>query len=334
VAALLRGETLDRRRVAAAFGIQVANADRYLKVIARELPGVRRFPRGALRFDMASVWDPASFPTAIAACLGSGLARLFRGSQYEGGMRNALAYVIRNTHRKSEFRDLHRKFVFLEKGGDSSLPEKSGILDDAIDAVLRQRAATITYQRFSSEVDELRIEPLSIIVYEHQLYVLGRSPEDGIHPYRLSRIQKLAVSEQQFEYPDRSEYDPDQVFRDSFGIYIGVSTSVDVVLRLAPIWETYSRSHRWHPSQVVKSGSDGVTITVHVRLTPEVKAWILGFGADAEVLGPAELRLEVAQDAQRLSRMYGGARRRRRNPAENKATSPRRRGGPSRKPAR
>lgn len=311
VAALLRGETLDRHKVAALFGISVANADRYLKVIARELPGVRRFPRGALRFDTTSVWDPASFPTAIAACLGSGLARLFRGTQYEGGMRNALAYVIRNTHRRSEFRDLQRKFVFLEKGGDASLPDKSGVLDDAIDAVLRQRLATMTYQRFNGDVVETRIEPLSIIVHEHQLYVLGRSVNEGFHPYRLARIREFRAAELTFTYPERNEYDPDQVFRDSLGIYIGGSASVDVVLRLAPEWETYAKTHRWHPSQVVATSDEGVIVRVHVRPTPEVKAWILGFGADAEVIAPTALRSEVDREARKLASTYRRARNRR-----------------------
>jgi hypothetical protein len=70
----------------------------------------------------------------------------------------------------------------------------------------------------SGSLQHLRLEPLSIVVHDHQLYVVGRDHQGGLHPHRFSRISSVDVLDDSFQYPGRTEYDPDQVFRDSFGI--------------------------------------------------------------------------------------------------------------------
>lgn len=166
----------------------------------------------------------------------------------------------------------------------------------------------IRYTRFVGKVEDLVIEPLSVAVYEHQLYVLGRSQVDGIHPYRLSRIDDVVVQSSRFRYPERTEYDPEQMFASSFGIHLGRGPLEDIRVRLAPNWQTYALTHRWHPAQRAETTSQGVVVTIPARLSPEVTAWVLSFGGDAEVLGPVALRRDVARHAAQLARTY--ARRR------------------------
>jgi hypothetical protein len=45
---------------------------------------------------------------------------------------------------------------------------------------------------------------------------------------------------------------------------------------------------------------------MRVRLCPELEAWILSFGEEAEVLGPEELRTRIATRATALSGIYSG----------------------------
>jgi predicted DNA-binding transcriptional regulator YafY len=302
--ALLDGETLNRQRVAELLDIEVAAAAAYLKVLASEFPGIRKLGRGAIRLDRTALQEQVTFPTAVAACLASGFAQLFRGTDYERGLRNAVAFILRNTPRQVQY--LPRKFLFLSKGGDPSLPEAGGALADIIDAVLHQRPVTLKYQKFEGAFDEAKIEPLSIVVFEHQLYVLGRLRDGRLHPYRFSRIREVVEGEKQkqFEYPDKNQYDPEQLFRNSFGIFIGNGPVETVQVRLARRWETYARTHRWHPSQRVVLEDDGVRLSLEVRYTPELVTWVLGFGADAEVLSPDQLRDEVAEHARLMVAKY------------------------------
>jgi predicted DNA-binding transcriptional regulator YafY len=163
---------------------------------------------------------------------------------------------------------------------------------------------SIEYTRFSGNVERVRVEPLSIVVHDHQLYVVGRV-EGAMHPYRFARIQAVDVLDDTFTYPSRTEYDPQQVFRDSFGIFLDLPVQ-DIEVRLHKQWATYAQSHRWHDSQVVDVADDHVRVRMRVRVCPELEAWILGFGEQAEVVAPAVLRGRIAARGQELSQRYAG----------------------------
>jgi predicted DNA-binding transcriptional regulator YafY len=303
VSALMKGEILTRQRATRLLGTGVAAADRHLRVL-RDMPGVSVTRGGGLSFNRAALLQQASFPTAIAACLSHSMATLFRGTSYEKGMREALDLVVSATSRRALFRDLRRKFVFVAKGGDSSLEEQGGLLDDLIDSVLHSKKAKITYRHFDGSVEHLKVEPLSVVVYEHQLYVFGKTARTPIHPYRFARIESVDKLAEGFQYPTSAEYDPDRLFLNGFGIYLGDGAPEDVRVRLSDRWRTYALTHRWHQTQRVELAQGSVEIGLNIRITPEVVTWILGFGADAEVLAPASLRKRVAREVRAMGAVY------------------------------
>jgi predicted DNA-binding transcriptional regulator YafY len=51
----------------------------------------------------------------------------------------------------------------------------------------------------------------------------------------------------------------------------------------------------WHPTQRFKRTAKGLEMTMDVRGTTEVVSWVLGFGANAQVLAPEALRKEIAE---------------------------------------
>lgn len=307
VADLLRGREHDRHSIAERLGIQPAMADRLMKAVL-ELPGVQEHKEGRRRFikmDLASLAPapPPPYPTAVAACFGASLWPLFHGSTYEQGIREAARDVVGRTRRRAVFRDIDRKFRFLRRGGEVALLDRSPLLDEIIDAVLRHRVLSIEYTRFTGAAQHLRIEPLSIVVHDHQLYVVARDGDGRLHPYRFARIRGAEALDQSFDYPARHAYDPGQVFRDSFGIFLDKPVH-DVVLRLTKNWATYAQSHRWHDSQQVEVGRDHVVVRMHVRVCPELEAWLLGFGEEAEVLAPKSLRERIEKRLGSMGRVY------------------------------
>ncbi len=308
---LLRGRTHDRQSLARRLGVRPAMADRLIKA-ALELPGARERREGRHRLiymDVTSLAPVPSYPTAVAACFGASLWPLFRGSSYQDGIRDALAHVIGRTRRRAVFKDIDRKFWFLRRGGEAGLKDRAPLLDEAIEAVLHHRVIAVEYTRFGGRLERFRIEPLSIAVHDHQLYVIGRTETGDLHPYRFSRVVSVDVLEQTFRYPHRSEYDPEQVFRDSFGVFLD-RTVASVVLRLHPRWATYARTHRWHDSQVVVAERDHVRLELRVGLCPELEAWVLGFGEQAEVIAPKELRSRIQSRIAGAAAVYGAAPRR------------------------
>jgi hypothetical protein len=63
----------------------------------------------------------------------------------------------------------------------------------------------------------------------------------------------------------------------------------------------------WHKTQRVTPNSDGtLDFRVTVSGLGEISWWILGYGAEAEVLAPPELRQRVAQRAAEMAARYAG----------------------------
>ncbi len=303
---LLSGQEHDRQSLALRLGVRPAMADRLIRAAIAELPGVSERRDGKqrkIRMEAGSRTAAPEYPTAVAACFGASLWPLFRGSSYEAGIRNALTHVVGRTKRRLVFENIDRKFCFLRRGGEAALTEKQTVLDDVIEAVLHHRVLLVRYTRFAGNSEQLRLEPLSIAVHDHQLYVLARSPRRALHPYRFARLESVDVLDDVFSYPSRQTYDPEQVFRDSFGVFLDLPVRA-VELRLQKRWEVYARTHRWHDSQVVTVGSDHVRVKLRVRVCPELEAWILGFGAEAEVVRPIDLRRRMVAHARGLVRVY------------------------------
>lgn len=230
---------------------------------------------------------------------------MFLGSDYERGVRDALSYVTSRARRSAEFNHVDRKFLFVARGGESSLPESSGLLDDLVDAVLHSRYADIEYFHFDGRRETARVQPLSMAIYDHQIYLIAGAGDGTRHPFRLSRIKSVDVGNQTFDYPERAVYDPKQLFRDTFGIFISdVTSPVRVRVRLDSAWRVHCRTHKWHASQHIEEVPGGIIVSLVVRVCWELKAWILGFGADAVVLEPLILVEEIRNIATQMAARY------------------------------
>lgn len=308
VADLLAGKEIDRESAVRRTSLKPAAVDRQLRAIQKHVPGVVKVPgrrRLTLRFDRGKLEDAPPFPIAVAACLGASLSTLFEGSSYENGIAAAFAYVVQRTRHRKIFRDIERKFFFVRQGGEVSLPTNASVLDDVIEGILKQKQCRMTYLTFdeAKETTEL-VDPLSVAIYDHQLYIIGRSGL-GVRCYRFSRIREVEVIPKAFEYPSRTEFDPEQLFGSSFGVFIGTEFNVeDIRIRVALKWKNYARTHRWHRSQKVEITTEGVIISLHARVCPELQQWILGFGEDAEVLAPSRLRGAIAARIVKMAQIY------------------------------
>ena len=299
IADLLQGIRHTRSSAAELLGLQRAAAARQLEAIAKHLPGVHvsDTPRGK------QYWMPRSPTTspvvslgsAIGACFGASLAPLFEGTRFAIDMREETKRTVNRAARAREFGDFSRKFMFHARGGEVAMADGGAMLADVVEAVLRSQWTRLTYTRFEASVDKIDIRPLSLVVYEHQLYVVGLDSDDKLHPYRFARISAVAPSTQTFQYPAPTAYDPYQLFRHSLGVFVDPRMSViNVCVRLAPRWRTYAETHRWHPSQRHTVSVDGaVQVQLTVRECPELDRWVLGFGADALVLEPLSLRHRI-----------------------------------------
>ncbi len=209
------------------------------------------------------------------------------------------------TDNPARFAHVDRKFAFRRRGGEDALPERAHELRVLCKALVEERPVELGYRNRSGKVSTRTVEPLTLLVHEHQLYLIARTAR-GVRPFRFARIESAdrARKKAHFKYPPREEYDVHRFFRDAFGVHAPDGEPQQVVILMRGRWTEFARTHRWHESQTRRSVEDGVEITLRVHVCDELRSWILSLGAEAEVQEPEELRTWVHDEATRVAALY------------------------------
>ncbi len=230
---------------------------------------------------------------------------MFEGTEHERNLKDARDHLLRQ--RGETYGDLDRKFVFAPRGGEYALPEAAASLDDVIECLLNACALNFSYEHNNGKREQLTVEPLSLMLFDHQFYVLARRQDRSFYCYRFARMSEVDSTKDSFVYPSKNEYDPRNVLEPGFGIHIGSGTSrvEDIAIVLRGGWANLARKHRWHPTQQVTTCEDGsVVVMLRVRLCPELETWVLGFGENATVLKPPSLRDVIAERFAKAAKVY------------------------------
>jgi predicted DNA-binding transcriptional regulator YafY len=151
----------------------------------------------------------------------------------------------------------------------------------------------------------LRVRPYLIepSAETHALYLIGfDETRGGLRTFKLERIRTLAMTTVQFEPPPDGEIEA--ALDRAWGI-VADQGVVEVVLRFDRSVASRVAETTWHPTQSLTKNADG-SLTWHARVsgTLEIRPWILGWGADVEVLAPETLRGEVAGIVRRAAARY------------------------------
>lgn len=176
---------------------------------------------------------------------------------------------------------------------------------DAVLAALRQaraarRPCRFGYLKPGSESPELRrLHCYALVHAEGAWYAAGRDPEaDGARNFRLDRILAVESDGDAGAYEIPTDFEPGELLDGArlFQLPEG-REAPEVEIRYGP------RAAPWAREQWVgESEADGSFRVRHRVGNPEwVVRHVLGYGPDAEVVGPKEMRRVVAEAAERMS---------------------------------
>lgn len=127
--------------------------------------------------------------------------------------------------------------------------------------------------------------------------------EDHLRTLRIDRILQATLTSKPYTIP------PDEkiarMLENAWGIWYSDADPVDVVLRFSAHVAHRVRETVWHPSQDLTDLPSGDLIwRAHIAEPREMFPWIRGWGADVEVLAPAELRERIAVEAIAMAELY------------------------------
>jgi proteasome accessory factor B len=188
-----------------------------------------------------------------------------------------------------------------------SRPLRSGYIR-ALETLTRawadRRLVRLRYRAFQRESTERIVAPYFIEVSRSTpaAYVIGYDQlRDALRTFKIERIEDAELLNEVYAIP--SDFDPYRHLAHAWGVMD--EAAVEVHLRFAGEAALRVRESVWHHSQRLVEREDGsCDLLMTVGGTREIMPWVLGWGADVEVLEPAELRAEVAAHATRLAALY------------------------------
>jgi len=256
---------------------RVARVGQYLALTAREL-----FALHLARGSLAPLKETAFFED---------LNRVFEKIEARLGGR-AVQYLS----------ELKKEFHFdpAPQWGLSVAPD---ILDTLRAGCSEGQVVEMVYRSIHSGTERLRrIGPHYLYFSKGGLYLIGEDLESKtVKAFALPRVIRAVMTDETYE---GSVTDPAEFFQSSLGVY-RKSEPQAVKIRVGKKIAPFISERCWHPSQrITHLREGGIDLHLDVAITPDLVQWILGLGAEAEVISPLELRDSILRELDQISARY------------------------------
>ncbi len=190
-----------------------------------------------------------------------------------------------------------------------TMPGYENIFRTVMRSYIYRRKVEITYhpyqgKPFTTVLSPYLIEPSAI---GFTTYVIGHSSiVNALRTFKLERIERARLLLQE-EYRIPGDFPGLELLRSAWSIFYGEQLT-RVVLRFHPDVARRVQETQWHPSQELfwdEEKPGYLLLVLQVADTTDLKPWIRTWGANCEVLEPAELRDELIGEARQLAEVYG-----------------------------
>ncbi len=170
------------------------------------------------------------------------------------------------------------------------------------EAIRKRRKVNMAYNSFSSgRREQHRLSPYAVLFRRRAWYVIGSTERlNKILTFRINRIDSLFISSAPYTIPE--DFSVQRYMEKSWAFRLGPETHV--VIEFAPRIAPLIREVHWHSTQEIHENAGSLRFEATVAGWQEVGWWVLGWGDEAEVIEPKELREWVAETAEKMVEVY------------------------------
>jgi predicted DNA-binding transcriptional regulator YafY len=171
-------------------------------------------------------------------------------------------------------------------------------------ALMRDQWLRIQYRKRGAATSfSFEVQPLGLVTRGPMLYLICRfRGHDDERTIALNRFEHVELLPESFKRPDDFSL---KRFVSEGNMGFGDSKLSKVKLRFdRRRGETLIETPLSTDQEIIDDGPNFLLVVATVPLTPELRRWVLGFGAEVEVLEPASLRREVIRSVQRTQAQY------------------------------
>jgi predicted DNA-binding transcriptional regulator YafY len=147
---------------------------------------------------------------------------------------------------------------------------------------------------------EREVDPYRLWYVNNGIYLVAQDHRSGeVRAFAAERIASARATNRRFEIP--SGFDFERFTQSAFGVIWGNPQQVKI--HFSREQAPYIQERTWHASQKIETHANGsIDLTMRVGNLWEIKRWLIGYGADAQVLQPKELAKEIEVECARLLR--------------------------------
>jgi len=155
-------------------------------------------------------------------------------------------------------------------------------------AITTMTTLYLKYNSVKSGITERKVDPYFIIFRGHAFYFVGYCHlRDEFRTFRINRVMEIIPTDEVFI--KKENISPHTYFEGSWSVYSGSPVTVEVKFKGAAAKVILSSRH--HQDEKIEIIDDNtLKYSVVTRGIEEIQRWIVGFGAQAEVLVPQELK--------------------------------------------
>ena len=188
-----------------------------------------------------------------------------------------------------------------------NIPSGQVHLTGIISAMQESRVLEIIYRKYGEDEGEMfHVEPYAIKEYLRRWYVLGYCHERGAERvYALDRINSLSVTGWTFRMPD--DYDVEDLYAQTIGIYRNDDLEPEsIYLKVTEHPPNFMRDLPLHSSQMEIGPEGEGYVKFRIRVIPngDLMMELKRLCSDVEVLSPAWLRRQMADELQKAADKY------------------------------
>jgi predicted DNA-binding transcriptional regulator YafY len=240
---------------------------------------------------------------ALAAELGQGDRTPFCEAAHSAALKleGSLPMPLRQELR------LMRQAIHIRPRQLSRLNGHQTIYQLLVDALAARHAVAMTYDSFTEgDVIETTLHPYQMLFCRHSWYGIGHSSLHAeIRTFNVGRILSATMLKERFVTP--RSFRLERYLGNAWEMIPEPGRDKKVLVRFKPMVARNVAEVIWHKTQQTTFRADGsLDFSVRVSGLKEISWWILGYGDQAEVFQPAQLRRMVAQRANNMAVMYNG----------------------------
>ena len=197
-----------------------------------------------------------------------------------------------------------RQRIHVDGAGWFHTKESVPFLSTLQEAVWQERKLRFSYQRSDGKVVERVVDPLGLVVKGRVWYLIA-AVEDGMRTYRVSRVQEAQVTDQPCVRPEG--FDLAEHWEASVVRFKADLPRYPATLRTTPDVVSHIRRLRYTQiKNVSEPDADGwVTVLAQFETEDTACEYVLGLGAQIEVIDPPALRQLIIDAAESIVALYG-----------------------------